>query len=164
MTPEETRTIQVDRMRFTKDKLSSGLVLLAVLFDCLYFVSIYSSDVGSYYYTWQIGASIIYNLVFLLVAFLASEGVKSRKSGYTAWLLVIGVMQFVRIFPIPVKAHRAVVSVSSQEIAVMGDGQFAWVVICLVVSGICCLAAALISCLRSRTLTEYMKTLPKQSA
>ena len=65
MTREE-RQIKIDRMRYTKDSLSSGLVLLAIVFDVLYFVSIYQTDVGNYYYNWLIGASVIYNLLFLL--------------------------------------------------------------------------------------------------
>ena len=40
-------TIKRDRMRYTKDKTSSRLVLLAIVLDALYFVSIYKSDVGS---------------------------------------------------------------------------------------------------------------------
>ena len=69
---EETKTIQLDRMRYTKNVFSSRMVYLAILFDVLYFVSIYESDVGNWYYTWLIGLSIVYNLVFMLISFLAS--------------------------------------------------------------------------------------------
>ena len=62
-------TVKRDRMRYTKDTVSSRLVLLAIVLDALYFISIYKSDVGNYFYTWVIGASIIYNLLFLLFAF-----------------------------------------------------------------------------------------------
>ena len=58
--------IKRDRMRYTKDSFSSGLVLLAIVFNVLYFVSIYQTDVGRYYYNWVIGASVVYNLLFLL--------------------------------------------------------------------------------------------------
>ena len=68
--------IKRDRMRFTKNSLSSTLVILAILFDVFYFVNIYESDVGhnvgNFYYQIRIGASIVYNLVFMLAAFLAS--------------------------------------------------------------------------------------------
>ena len=70
MTPD-VQTIAKDRMRYTKDKFSSMLAILAIVFDCLYFVSIYQSDVGTFYYNWLIGVSIVYNLIFLLAAFLA---------------------------------------------------------------------------------------------
>ena len=58
----EERTIQRDRMRFIKNALSSSLAILGILFDVLYFVSIYQSDVDVYYYNILIGASIVYNL------------------------------------------------------------------------------------------------------
>ena len=155
MTGEE-RTVRDDRMRYTKDKLSSGLILIAIVFDALYFVSIYQSDVGSYFYTWVIGASIIYNLVFMLAAFLASEGVKSRKTGYTPLLLAIAAMQVVRIFYIPWRARAAVAMVNGQEVAVMGNGQFCYTAACLAVSALCLAAGALISLYNNRHLAEHM--------
>ena len=158
MTQEEL-TIKRDRMRFTKDKTSANLVVMAIIFDCLYFVSIYSSDVGSYYYTWTIGASIVYNLLFLLTAFLASEGVKNRKTGYTGMLIGIGIMQIVRIFYLPAKAHAAVVVVSGAEIPAMGDGQYFYVVACLAVSAVCCIVAAVTSHRNNKNLAEHLKTI-----
>ncbi len=158
MTQEEL-TIKRDRMRFTKDKTSANLVVMAIIFDCLYFVSIYSSDVGSYYYTWTIGASIVYNLLFLLTAFLASEGVKNRKTGYTGMLIGIGIMQIVRIFYLPAKAHEAVVVVSGAELPAMGDGQYFYVVACLAVSAVCCLVAAVTSHINNKNLAEHMRSI-----
>lgn len=152
----EEQIIKRDRMRFTKDKFSSNLVLLAIVLDALYFVSIYQSDVGSYYYNWVIGASIVYNLLFMLTAFLASEGVKNRKTGYT-WLLIgIGVMQIVRMFYLPAKAHAAVVVVSGEELVAMGDGQYAYVLACLAVSAVCCIVAAVSSHINNKQLAEHM--------
>ena len=115
--------IKRDRMRYSKDGLSSGLVLTAIVFDVLYFVSIYKSDVGSYYYSWMIGASVVYNLLFLLTAFLASQGVKNRKSGYGLTLMVLGIMQIVRIFYLPAKAHATTLEIGKDVLQVMGDGQ-----------------------------------------
>ena len=37
----DEKTIQLDRMRFTKNTMSSNLALLAILFDVLFFISIY---------------------------------------------------------------------------------------------------------------------------
>ncbi len=162
MTQEE-RTIQRDRMRFTKDKRSANLVLLAIVFDALYFVSIYQSDPSTYYYNWTIGASIIYNLLFLLTAFLASEAVKSRKGGFAPVLIVLGVLQIVRIFYIPAKAHASVVTVGDVETAVMTDGQYIYVVVCLAVSAACCILAAVNSTINNRALAEHMKSIEKQS-
>lgn len=156
--------IKRDRMRYTKDGFSSGLVLLAIVFDVLYFVSIYSSDVGSYYYNWVIGASVIYNLLFLLTAFLASQGVKNRKSGYGLTLMVIGLMQIVRVFYMPAKAHAATVVVGGEELAVMTNGQYIYVVVCLIASAVCCVVAAVSSYISNKQLAEHMRQLENQSA
>lgn len=151
--------IKRDRMRYTKDKFSSNLVLLAIVFDVLYFVSIYQTDVGSYYYNWVIGASVIYNLLFLLTAFLASQGVKSRKPNYCLTLLVVGVMQIVRVFYLPARAHAATVAVGKDEFPAMTDKQYIFVVICLVASAICCIVAA-VSCYRNcKQLEQHMREL-----
>ena len=77
----DDRIVKRDRMRYTKNTLSSTLALLGIVFDVLYFVSIYQSDVGTYYYNILIGASVLYNLIFMLMAFLSSEGVKNYKPG-----------------------------------------------------------------------------------
>ena len=158
MTQEE-RIISTDRMRYTKDKISSTLVLAAIVFDAMYFVSIYKSDVGSFYYNWMIGASIIYNLLFLLTAFLCSEGVKSRKTGYPVALVIIGALQFLRIFYLPAKARAALASVNGSEVPVMERGQYVYVLACLVLSAVCCLAAAVTSYRNTKRLNDYMRTL-----
>lgn len=102
---QEELLIKKDRMRFIKNKLPANLALLGILFDVFYFVSIYQSDVRDYYYTMMIGASILYNLVFMLACFLSSEGIKNYKGGY-AWLLAgLGIGQIVRIFILPAQAH-----------------------------------------------------------
>ncbi len=162
MTHEE-KQIRLDRMRYTNDGLSSGLVLLAIVLDVLYFVSIYETDIGTYYYTWTIGASVVYNLIFLLLAFLASVGVKSRQSGYTIPLIIMGLMQFARIFYLPAQAVEAFVERAGEKIAVMEQSQYLYVVICLAVSGLCCIAAAIISGINNMTLARYMRSLEDKS-
>ena len=156
--------IKRDRMRYTKDGLSSGLVLLAIVFNVLYFVSIYQTDVGRYYYTWVIGASVVYNLLFLLVAFLASQGVKSRKSGYSLTLIVIGLMQIVRIFYLPAQARESVVTIGEETVDVMSAGQYTYVLICLVASAACCVVAAVTSYISNQQLAQHMRELENQSA
>lgn len=161
---KEERTIKRDRMRYAKNKLSSGLALAAIVFDVLYFVSIYKSDVGSYYYQWIIGVSIIYNLLFMLMAFLSSEGVKAYKMGYSFVLLAIGIGQIVRIFILPEMAHNAVVTVMGEQIQVMRDSQYMWVIFYLIASAICCLAASITSMVRNLTLSAHVASLENKNA
>ena len=163
MTQEE-RSIQTDRMRYTQDTMSANLVLVAIVMDALYFVSIYQSDVSTWYYNWVLGASIICNLLFLLTAFLASEGVKSRKTGFTLPLIALGIFQVVRIFYLPALAHSSTVVIAGEEIAVMGDSQYFYTIVCLAVSAVCCVVAAVISHMNNKKLADHMKTLETQSA
>ncbi len=152
---KDVSVIKKDRMRFTKNTLSSTLCYVAILFNVLYFANIYSTDVGSYYYTIKIGASVIYNLLFLLFTFLCSEGVKNYSKGYSIFLLIIGAMQIVRIFDIPMTAHNTVISLNKVEVAVMDDKQFILLVVYLVVSAACCIAAGIVGLIRTLTLEKY---------
>lgn len=155
----EDREIKLDRMRYVKNSSSSRLCYLAILMDVLYFISIYKSDVGSWYYQILIGASIVYNLLFMLIAFLASEGVKNYQKIYSAVLLPLGALQIVRIFILPMQAHHAVVKVSGVETIVMQNPQFIRVLIYLAVSAACLIAAALINWRKCNLLEAHMKAL-----
>ena len=170
MNKAEKKQIQLDRMRFNKNTLGSRLVYLAILFNVFYFVSVYESDVGTWYYQALIGVSIVYNLVFMLVAFLASEGVKNYKTGYGYLLLGLGAGQIVRIFILPMMAAAALTKRSDPvlkkvvEVAVMEKSQFTWIVIFLSLSALCCIVAGLVSVIRSRKLAAYKATLNEQAA
>ena len=159
---DQDKSIKVDRMRYTKNKFSSNLALLAIIFDVFYFVSIYKSDVSIYYYTLMIGASIIYNLAFMLAAFLASEGVKSYGEKYCYLLIVLGVLQFVRIFYIPWRASHATVVIANVDVVVMGAAQFVRCAIYLGISGIALLVAAVVGIQKSRVLNAYLATLGEE--
>ena len=158
----EDRTIQRDRMRFIKNSLSSNLAILGILFNVFYFVSLYKSDVGTYYYNYLIGISIVYNLVFMLAVFLSSEGVKNYKRNYSYLLAVIGVLQFVRIFIIPAQAHSTSTIVNGESVVVMQDGQFTRVLVYLAVSGACLIASAVVNFIRCNELEAHLKTLETQ--
>lgn len=157
MTNEEI-LIKKDRMRFIKNKLPANLAILAIVFDVFYFVSIYQSDLRDYYYTITIGGSIVYNLVFMLAAFLSSEGIKNYKESYSILLTALGIGQIVRIFILPMQAHATELKKIGK---VMADGQFYFVVVCLVLSAACLLAAAVVGYTRSRALHTYEASLKK---
>ena len=161
---DDPKLIKLDRMRYAKNTFSSRLTYLAILFNVFYFVSIYESDVGSWYYQILIGASIVYNLVFMLVAFLASEGVKNYKIGYAWALIVAGLGQIARIFILPMQAYRATVTISKVTYPVMQSSQLTWVIIWLCLSVLCCLAAGATGVYRSRILSAYNASLNKKAA
>ena len=160
----EEKSIRLDRMRYTKNSLASTLAVLAILFNVFYFISIYESNVGSWYYNILIGASILYNLVFMLAAFLSSEGIKNYKIGYGWAMIVLGVLQIVRIFIYPMRAHAATVTIQEQPVIVMENRQFIFCIIWLLASAACLLAGAVIGMIRSRQLQAYVATLDVKAA
>ncbi len=162
MTMNNEALIKRDRLRFTKNKLSSNLTLLAIVLNALYFVSIYKSDVGTYYYNLMIGVSVVYNLLFMLTAFLCSEGVKAYKLGYSFVLMGIGAGQIVRIFIIPFQAKNATLSISGTEQVVMEDGQFMRVCIYLIGSAVLCIIAGIVAFIKTSTLQERLAEVEKE--
>ena len=148
-----------DRMRFTKNLLSSRLALLAIVFNVFFFVSIYKVN-DKAYYTWLMGISIVYNLVFMLAAFLSSEGVKNYKPKFSILLIILAVFQIVRIFIYPMTMHAA----DDAGVRVMPVSQFVFVIICLVQSAGCLLASALVNLRRSRALAAYKASLAAEQA
>ena len=157
------QSVRLDRMRFTKNTTSSRLVLLAIVLDALYFVSLYRINLD-YYYNMMMGASILYNLVFMLAAFLASEGVKNYKKGYTWLLMALGAIQVARIFIIPVQAHAATITIKKVSYQVMENGQFIRVVLYLALSAACLFAAAVINLQKSNALASHIASLEGQKA
>ena len=152
-----------DRLRFIKNTQSANLCYLAILLNVFYFVSIYKSDVGTYYYNILIGASIVYNLVFMLAVFLSSEEVKNYNMKYSYLLGVIGLLQIARIFIIPMRAHAAKTVVNGKEVLVMHGGQFTRVCIYLAASAAFLLAAAAINIKKCNELSEHMNSIGAQN-
>lgn len=148
--------LKKDRMRFVKNKASSNLAYLAIIFNVLYFISIYSSDVGNYYYTILIGVSVVYNLLFLLAAFLSSEGLKNYKISYAVLIAVIGAIQIVRIFGFPLDGITKTVADGAK---VMSTGQFVYVVCMLSLSALCAIASGVIGIVRTKELEAYKKSI-----
>lgn len=154
---KDVSLIKKDRMRFTKNTKSSTLCYIAILFNVLYFANIYSTDAGNYFYSINIGLSVVYNLLFLLFAFLCSEGVKNYSKGYSIFLIILGAMQVVRIFGIPMDAHNTIISLNNTERSVIDDNQFILLIVYLVISAVCCIVAGAIGLFKTTTLENYKK-------
>ena len=159
----DEKQIRKDRLRYTKNTLSSGLSYLAILLNVFYFVSIYKSDVGNYYYTWLTGVSIVFNLIFMLTVFLSSEGVKNYNVGYAVTLIVVGVIQFVRTQIIPKRAFEATVTLGEEEVKVMQSAQYTRVMVYLIASGVLLIIAGIVGVVKSSTLAAYNRELEKKA-
>ena len=84
---------------------------------------------------------------------------KNRRPGFHFILCGLGAGQIVRIFILPMQAHAATVKLSGVEQTVMQDGQFIRVIVYLVASAVCCVAAGIWSYNQDKKLADYMKTL-----
>ena len=155
----DDKQVRLDRMRYTKNTLASGLALLSILFDVFFFISIYESNVGSWYYNVLMGASILYNLIFLLAAFLSSEGIKNYKISYSYLMIALGIGQIIRIFIYPVTAHNATVIIQEKAVTVMENPQFVRCVLYLVISAACLFVGAFVGMTRSKQLKAHLQSL-----
>ena len=177
----EDSIIRTDRMRFTKNTLSSRLALAGIAFNALFFISIYKVNHTAYYTYWM-GISIIYNLVFMLSAFLASEGTKNYKARYSVLLLLLAAGQIARIFIYPARMRanpeiegpalflvKTAVTVAdgaavTEETTKELLSQYVRVVAYLSLSAACLLASAAINLYRSRVLAAHKAGLGLQKA
>ena len=151
---------KLDRMRYNKNKLSSTLALVAIVFNALYFVCVYKTDVGAYFYKMMIGFSVLYNLVFMLTAFLCSESVKNYKLSFAIVMLVLGALQIVRIFYIPLQAYRTPFG----EGTVIDSGKFILMTVYLSLSAAALFAGAVIGIIRSKKLTNFEEAIKNEKA
>ncbi|MCH5148863.1 MAG: hypothetical protein J1G05_05850 [Clostridiales bacterium] len=101
LTPNQ-QVVADDILRYKKNKLPANLALLGLVFNCLYFMLLYAiKEPNSKFAELEIGISVILTLFTLLVAFLASEGIKGYNKKYCIVLLVLAAFQIFRIFGYP---------------------------------------------------------------
>ncbi len=146
----EKEAIEQDRMRYAKNKTSSNFTALAIVFDVMYFIGLYKQDFGNFYYNILIGASIIYNLIFLLASFLCMEGIKNYKKNFSYILAVLALIQVVRIFIMPTKALAS---------GAMSGGTYVYCLVTLAASAACLAFAAFVGYTRSVKLANYLSTI-----
>lgn len=155
--------IKKDRMRYEKNKQSADLAILSIVFNALFFISIYKSNMGSYYYTLLMGASIVYNLLFMLIVFLVSEGSKNYQINYSYIAIPVALLQFVRLFIYPRMAHSADITISETTTKVMGNAQYTRCIIYLVLSGALLLLSAIIGIKKCNDLKAHLASIEQNN-
>ena len=158
--------IQNDLMRYKKNKFAGNLVLLALVFNCLYFMFVYAQTAangikdtfnnGKTVYSILTGLSVILNLVLLLVMFLTSEELKgyNKKFSIAAW--VIAAIQLIRIAGYPLTTYSTPLSDGKH---IFGAGMFILLLVFLVASAGCLIAAGVIGWIRAARLEKFKKDL-----
>lgn len=139
--------ISIEKMFYKNDKLSYSLTLVGLLLNVFYFFTLYRNN-GNFYYTYEMGISVIYNLLFMLFVFLSAEEVKVYKMPFSFVLMIIGLGQIARIFYYP---HKAYIN------GVLPEKRYETIIIYLVISAFFLIVAGIISLIKSTLLRNYLE-------
>lgn len=159
--------IHSDIMRYKTNKLPASLALLGIVFNCLYFCLLYGFK-ESFFSQWKIGISVVLTLVFLLVTFLSSEGIKAYKKYFTIVLLILAAVQIIRMFGLPFEALRYDNKLAASDVHAYGNlryfgvdltsaASYVLLVIWLAASAACLVAAAVIGYINCVKLEKFQK-------
>lgn len=96
----------VEKKKYKNDTLAYILVLLGIVFNCFSFIKLYEQN-SQFFYDYRMAFSVLYNLIFMLAVFLTAENVKKYHRSYAIVAIVIGALQFLRIFDYVKDAHTA---------------------------------------------------------
>lgn len=168
------KIINNDITRFKNNSLASNLVLLSLVFECLYFLAAYSHNGGTYrppmtyysgtrqddyLYTIEIGVSVVLNLAILLSVFYASVKIKAYDKTFCYVVWVVAVIQIIRIFIYPVQAYGSFVGNAFSSSRYFSAGELIWLIFCLVASAACLIAAGAIGLTKALNREKFVKQL-----
>ena len=177
--------IKTDIMRYKNNGASFWLCMLAIVLNVAMFIIIYTTK--SCTSDWQLGIDLLVNVIFMLAVFLTAEKTKAYKktSGYVA--IVLGAIEILRIFWIPMKyfkmwqawsAEAAKVTEemlsagkTMEEIALylpkisgLDSTSFTWCVVLLAAACLALVAAGVIAILKSRKLSAHLAKLEERGS
>ena len=165
-TPNQ-EVIHSDIMRYKTNKLPASLALLGIVFNCLYFCLLYGFKT-SFFSMWKIGISVVLTLVFLLITFLASEGIKAYNKKFTIVLLILAAVQIIRMFGLPLEALIYDNGLAADEVHALGElryfgidltsaTSYTLLIIWLAASAACLVSAAVIGYINCVRLESFQK-------
>lgn len=156
----DANKIKYDRMMYVKDKVPSLCAICAIALNVFYFVSIYKIN-KEYFYNFNIGLSVITNLLFMLFAFLCSEEVKNYHSKYGFVMIGLAVLEIIRIFYFPMRAHASMIVEGEMTVRVMTDAHFIRCIVYLVGAAAFLAVGGIMSIINTKKLNDYKKSLAK---
>ncbi|MBQ2716992.1 MAG: hypothetical protein IJF75_00130 [Clostridia bacterium] len=141
--------MRAELMRYRNDTLSYLLTLAGLALDACFLMFLYSSpnvrceDM----YGKIVGLDIFFNIIFLLIAFLTAEKVKTYSLNWCWSCLVLGLLQLPRIL-LPISLFGA------KQLTV---GKLIFLLVCLIGSCACLVCACVFSYLKSHKLDKHLK-------
>lgn len=158
-TPDQI-TVSHDIMRYKKNKWAQMLAILSLVFNCLYFMLLYAYT-DKHYQTVMIGFSVILTLIVLLTVFLSSENIKNYNKIYCYVLFGVAAFQIFRIFGYPLYGlNHKILTAGYFGFYPKPDQswvEFIILLVYLLASAACLIAAAVIGLVQSLRLEKHMK-------
>ncbi len=154
--------MKVELMRYRNDKIPFYMNILAIVFNAVYMILLLSNRMvkANYDKAWEpggylVGIDILYNIVFMLMCFLAAEKTKAYLPKWFILPGVLAVTQTIRIIFSTLQFHTAGQLVKGAFIASM---------IVLILSVLCLIAASVVSYINSKKLRAYLQSLEEVKA
>lgn len=137
-------------LRYSSNKFSFWLIILAIIFNCLAFLDYY----GKKGITPDIflGLDVVINILVLLACFVSAEEVKAYRSAFAYAAFGLAGIQIARIFFIPLLHFKALIDY----------GSFIYIIVLYILSAICLIAGGVICLFRSNILTNYLNSINKE--
>ena len=133
-----------ERMQYQPDKLSYLLCTLSIIFNMIYFVSIYTNrDVTP---DVTIGADVLINIIFMMIIFLAGEKLKGYEKKWNIYVILVGIVQISRILFVPRHFN---------ELEMLVGIKYTLSIVWLLTSGILLLLAGINSTINGRILSSF---------
>ncbi len=141
--------MKAELMRYRNEKLAYYLCLFGLVFDVCYLIGLYSASgvTAKDSFGKVIGIDILFNIMFMLIAFLTAEKIKTYTLNWCFVALGLGVLQLPRIL-LPIKLFQA---------AQLGTASFVLLVIFLLLSAASLIASCVLSFINSHKLDNYLK-------
>ncbi len=147
----------VEILRYRNNKLSYNACLLAIIFQCISFVAIYSTLTFSAKF--NTGLDIIINIIFLLFTFLTAEKVKTYNVRWGIISIVIGVLNSLRIFTYLYSSFSGENLFDSSNVATY---RFNAAVLCYVLVLILLVVSGIVSIYRGKKLNAFLNSKNKE--
>lgn len=155
---EDVTDIKNDILRYTTNKLSYWLCILAIVFNVANFLICYKINSAAAatdkIANFLLGLDLLVNVILIIVFFLLAEKTKAYKKEASYVCIGLAVVEVARIFIIPLSYYLAYVETGSYGLDLIG---FIWCIVLLILAAASLVGAALINLKKYNTLQDHLK-------
>lgn len=153
--PKKNKVMLIDMMHYKPNRIAFWLTLLTIVLNIAMFIIIYKTNTSDLAADPQLGVDLLINVVFMLLCFLAAEKTKSYDRRWGSISIILGIIQTLRIFWIPLYYYL--------NHGINGGG-FAACVVLLVLGAAALIVSGVITLFKAKTLEENEPLLKAEEA